>query len=264
LKNDLKDFYATYHDQIFDKRFNSPYPIRRKVHRDIYDSILKHIKPGMKVLDAGCGEGVLSILMAKKGAIVTGVDFSLPNIESAIEKAKKLDIEKGLLTFQVGDAENLPFDTNSFDCVVSNHVLEHLPDFDKGLQEIYRVTKKHAIIAVPTCLNPCSWALLGGDTYWKVSKRTIYAVPFGILRVLWALITRQIGVNEGYAGKKNLIHIFRFPWVSKQSIRKVGFNVVDYEAQSLAFPYINANLNNLRNSYFFRNLGIGTVYVLNK
>jgi ubiquinone/menaquinone biosynthesis C-methylase UbiE len=264
MGNDTKAFYASYHDEIFAKRYQSPYPIRRLTHQDIYESVLRHVPPGARVLDAGCGEGVLSILMRQRGALVTGVDYSAPNIEAARRYAEKAGLEGDGLTFLQGDAEHLPFEDDAFDLVVSNHVLEHLPDFRQGAREIRRVTKGPALIGVPTCLNPSAWALLGGDTYWRLSKRSIYAVPFGLLRVAGALLTRQEGVNEGYGGSKDNIHIFRFPWVVEAILKEAGFRELRQEAQSIRLPYLPASCTHLSDRSPFKHFGIGTLYAAHK
>ncbi|MBI5849148.1 MAG: class I SAM-dependent methyltransferase [Nitrospirae bacterium] len=181
----IKDFYVGYSDRILQKRYNSPFLLRRYVHRQIYAGTLQYIEPGQTVLDAGCGEGILSNLMAQRGATVTGVDISSPNTEAAKAISRRMLIEN-YPTFCVADAESLPFPDKSFDVVVSSHVLEHLPDFQRGLREIKRVMRRKAIISLPTCLNPCAWSLLGGDLYWKLTRRSIYGLPVGLWRVLWA------------------------------------------------------------------------------
>jgi|Deesub1362B_J571_1020462.scaffolds.fasta_scaffold00760_14 SAM-dependent methyltransferase len=231
----VKDFYKGYHDHIFDKRYNSPYWIRRYAHRKIYESILRYVHPGQKVLDVGCGEGVLSLLMAQKGAIVTGVDLSLPNVKAARCKA---DEAKLPIVFGVADAENLPFGDDSFDVVVSSHILEHLPNLVQGLRELYRVTRRMALIAMPTCLNPAAWALLGGDSYFKFSKRSLFAIPLGLIKTLAAAIQGKEGPDEGYAGKRELPHVWRFPWIMRRQIESVGFRIARFEAGPLIIPYL--------------------------
>ena len=163
-ENQIKDFYTGDSDKITEKRFNSPYKLRRYAHIAQYESVLAYVEPGMRVLDAGCGEGTLSIMIAKKGAIVTGCDISKPNIENAVNYAKENNLSN--INFVLGDAENLPFSDNEFDLVVSSHVLEHLPDFDKGLREVMRVSKKRAVVAIPTVLNPCSLVQVGGGWFY--------------------------------------------------------------------------------------------------
>lgn len=232
----IKRFYDRYHDRILDKRYNSSYWIRRHTHRQIFEQFLRHIEPGKKVLDVGCGEGVLSLLLAKqKEATVTGTDISFPNIVSARQLAREWDISA---KFVQADAENLPFPDNSFDVVISSHVLEHLPNLRQWLRELRRVTRSSALIAMPTCLNPSCWVLLGGDDYWKVSRRSVIALPLGLAKMLIALLRGDDGPNEGYAGNEQLPHVWRFPWVMRGQIEEAGFKVVRFEAGPLTIPYL--------------------------
>lgn len=233
----VKQFYSNYADRISEKRYNAPDPLRRYVHRQIYATTLKYIAPGQTVLDAGCGEGVLSVLMAQQGAVVTGMDISTPNIVAARRAADEMGLADQL-TFLEGDAENLEFPDRSFDVVVSSHVLEHLPDFQQGLSELRRVMRSRAVISLPTCLNPCAWCLLGGDVYWRLTKRSVYGLPVGIARVLWARLRRESGVDEGYSGRKNLPHVWRFPDVMHREIEAAGLKIEHFEAGTLAFPYL--------------------------
>lgn len=259
-----KAFYETHHDRIAEKRYQSKYPIRRAVHRDIYHSVLQWVPAGARVLDAGCGEGVLSCLLAQQGARVAAIDYSRPNIEAARARARTLGSPCDQIVFETGDAENLPFADGSFDCVVSNHVLEHIPDFRRGIAELHRVTARTAVVAVPTCLSPCSWALLGGDRYWRIGPRTPFAVPLGLLRVVRAWLAGEIGVDETYAGRRDNTHIFRFPSVVHAELLAAGFEVVAFEAQSLRLPYVAVDLSPMRGTRGFRQCGLGTVYLLNK
>jgi len=265
---DNKDFYSDYADNIIIKRFESPNKLRRYAHRQQYLAFLKYIKPGMKVLDAGCGEGVLAIMMSKAGAIVTACDISKPNIEVCQKYAKEEGVDN--INFLVADSEDLPFDDSIFDLVVSSHVLEHLPDFDKGLSELMRVTKKRALVAIPTIMNLCSLVQVGRGAFWYRGKRVFFSIPFGFLRMFLALILFREGVNEFYAGNKSLIHIFRFPWIMKKKIKKINFNLVKYEASTLCLPYFQflipliKFLDKYKDRKFFRNFGYGTTYVIEK
>ena len=264
---DIKKFYGGYADEIIEKRFQSPYALRRYSHIQQYESILRFVEKNMRVLDVGCGEGVLSVMMAKKGAIVTGCDLSKPNIEKCKLYAKESGISNS--EFIVGDAEKLPFDDSSFDLVVSSHVLEHLPDFDKGLSEVMRVTKKRAIVAIPTILNPCSWVQVGAGMFWLKGLRSFVALPVGLIKTLVSFVVGKEGVDETYAGQ-GVPHIFRFPRVMKQKIKKFGYNLIEYEASSICLPYFEFLLpvvnflDRWKNKRILRNLGYGTTFVIEK
>jgi 2-polyprenyl-3-methyl-5-hydroxy-6-metoxy-1,4-benzoquinol methylase len=267
----IKNKYSNYADKIWDKRFNSEYLIRRYMHRTEYYSILKYIPKGSTVLDAGCGEGVFSVLMAKKGINVRAFDISKPNIKTAEAIAK----EKGVadkIEFSVGDAENIPFEDNSFDYVVSLHVLEHLPDFQKGLLEIKRVMRKKAIIAVPTCLNLSAIVLLGKDSPWEMGFRSPFAFLIGLFKVIKNIFSE--GVNQNYIANQNTPHLWRYPWVFKKRLKEAGFKITKFEASTLCIPYLSylfpgtikviKFLDMYKDKFFLNNFGYGSFAVVTK
>ncbi len=265
--NHIKDFYRSHADTITEKRAESPYLLRRYVHNSQYASGLAHVSPGMKVLDAGCGEGTLSILMAQKGAHVTGVDISEPNIAACKAMAQRENIAD--INFFTADLETLPFNDNEFDLVVSSHVREHLPDFDKGLAEILRVSKKRIAAAIPTVLSPCAWVQVGGGWFYLKGIHSFAAFALGFCRMIWAFVLGKEGVNETYGGA-DVPHIFRFPWIMKKKIKRLGFKLVSYEADSLCLPYFTFLLPligwlNVRRAHWpWRNVGYGTLYIVEK
>lgn len=235
--NKTKEGYIEHADRIWDKRYNSPFLIRRYLHRTQYNTVLEYIEkmnPRPKLIfDYGCGEGVLSVLIAEKGFNIVAMDISEPNVKAArkISDARHLRTE-----FIIGDGENLPFKDKSFDLVVAPHVLEHLPDIEKGFREIQRITDK-AIIAVPTCLGLSSFSILGGDSPWIVTRKTLFAFPLGLLRVIKNI--GKEGVMEKYAGKDEFPHPWFYPWKFKRILEENGFKILKIEADSLCFPYIS-------------------------
>jgi len=111
-------------------------------------SLLKNELPsldGKNVLDIGWGDGVLSYMISKEGAQVSGIDYSDIAIEFAKEKTKDVTID-----FRQGSAYELPFEDNSFDAVVSSDVIEHLDDVPQYLSEINRVCKDDAKVVIST------------------------------------------------------------------------------------------------------------------
>lgn len=263
----IKDFYTHHADTITEKRARSPYPLRRFVHEAQYEAVLSYVKPGMRVLDAGCGEGNLSILMARLGATVVGVDISEPNIVASKAYAKAEDVEG--IDFHTADLEALPFKDGEFDLVVSSHVLEHLPHFDAGLSELVRVSKKRVVAAIPTALSVCSLVQVGRGWFYLKGLRSFLALPWGMCRTAVAFVTGSEGVNETYGGA-DVPHIFRFPWIMKKKVKKLGFHLVEYRADSLCLPYSNHFIplirwmNTHRGNWILRNCGYGTLYVVEK
>ncbi|MDD2902856.1 MAG: methyltransferase domain-containing protein [Syntrophales bacterium] len=100
------------------------------------------IHPGEAVLDIGCGAGLDTLLAAKMvgpEGRVAGLDATPGMIEKARAHAALLALPN--VTFQVGEAESLPFPDNDFDVIISNGVFNLTLDKEKALKESHRVLK---------------------------------------------------------------------------------------------------------------------------
>jgi ubiquinone/menaquinone biosynthesis C-methylase UbiE len=114
--------------------------------RSVAKNIIQHygIKPGMKILDVGCAKGFLvkDFILEDPRIEAFGLDIS----EYALLNCEPEVIGR----LHLGSAENLPFPTNSFDCVVSINTLHNLPRVGviKAISEIERVSKGRSFIQV--------------------------------------------------------------------------------------------------------------------
>ncbi len=97
----------------------------------------------LRILDVGCGAGFFSVLLAKEGYQVTGVDLTPDMVENARTLAEE---EKTDCEFFVMDAENLRFADESFDVVISRNLTWTLPDVKSAYREWVRVLKKGGIL----------------------------------------------------------------------------------------------------------------------
>ena len=97
----------------------------------------------LRILDVGCGAGFFSVLLAKEGYQVTGVDLTPDMVENARTLAAE---EKTDCEFLVMDAENLRFADESFDVVISRNLTWTLPDVKSAYREWVRVLKKGGIL----------------------------------------------------------------------------------------------------------------------
>ncbi len=98
------------------------------------------IEPGAHVLDLGSGAGTDSLVAAQmvgSTGSVTGIDMTPEMLEKAGAAAAAMGVEN--VTFIEADAERLPFDDHSFDVVISNGVIDLIPDKDAVFSEIFRV-----------------------------------------------------------------------------------------------------------------------------
>ena len=109
---------------------------------------LAGLKPGMKVLDVSSGRGTQSIFYAKEyGVHVTGVDISEEMVNSAAKNAKDEQVED-LVTFKLGDSQELPFEDNYFDAVINECAVGIPDDSQKVLDNMVRVAKNGAPIVI--------------------------------------------------------------------------------------------------------------------
>src|SRR5215217_2135525 len=103
---------------------------------------LGELLPGERVVDVGCGAGIDSLIAAKKvGAAghVIGVDMTPTMLEKARQAAEETALAN--VEFREGHAEELPVPDGWADVVISNGVLNLMPDKDAALEEMARVLK---------------------------------------------------------------------------------------------------------------------------
>jgi 2-polyprenyl-3-methyl-5-hydroxy-6-metoxy-1,4-benzoquinol methylase len=128
-------------------------------HRDKYRSeltdpaMLDAIGPpaGSVVLDAGCGEGYLSRILARSDAMVTGVDSSTKLIEAA--RTQNLT-DKLPISFDIANVDELPYQDNMFDLVVCNHLINDLHEPGKAISEFARILRSGGRLII-LMLHPC-------------------------------------------------------------------------------------------------------------
>ncbi len=101
---------------------------------------LGRLEPGEDVLDLGSGAGTDSLvaaLMVGSAGSVTGIDMTPEMLENARKGAAALGLSN--VAFVEGEVEQLPFADRSFDVVISNGVIDLVPDKDAVFGELFRV-----------------------------------------------------------------------------------------------------------------------------
>jgi ubiquinone/menaquinone biosynthesis C-methylase UbiE len=151
--NKYKTRGADYHYKQIEKynfkEFNSFVYARYQKQVDLLENILRNRKSkknNLKILDVGCGDGVLINLIRKKTKHKLeyfGVDLS----EEALNIAKNKNPEA---EFKKTDVYNLKYKKNYFDFVISSDVIEHVKDQRGMLLEIRRVLKKEGVAIIGT------------------------------------------------------------------------------------------------------------------
>jgi len=132
--------------------------------------------PGEKILDVGCGTGSMTAALAERGdhAAIVGIDVSEPYVEFA--RARNADPR---ITFDVGDASQLPYATGQFDRAVCQLVLMFLPDPHPAVAEMRRVVRPGGIVAA------CTWDAFGGQPHMRMLWDTASALGFDRMRSLF-------------------------------------------------------------------------------
>jgi SAM-dependent methyltransferase len=122
------------------------------------------VQAGASVLDVGCGTGSLSATLARitKVSTIVGIDPSAPFVEYA--RTRNTDPR---VTFQVGDAQALPYDAASFDAALALLAINFIPDANKAASEMRRVTCSGGAVATAMWDNTGRNELM--RTFWDAA-----------------------------------------------------------------------------------------------
>lgn len=156
--------------------------------RSVAQKLADHYKlrPGQKVLDVGCGMAHLlyELTQVVPGVVVDGIDIS----EYALEHAK--EEVRGRLRY--GLAQEIPFDDDTFDLVISLATLHNLKVYDlkKAVQEIERVGKGSSYIMVESFRNDREEVNM---LYWQLTCASYYSVDE------WEWLYREWGYTGDYS-----------------------------------------------------------------
>ncbi len=119
----------------------------------VTDQVAEHLVsvvapgPGRDVLDLCCGQGYLTSRLTETGATVGGLDFSSTMLQRAARAAPAARLRQG-------DAQDLPYGEASFDAVVCNFGIMHIPDQPRALSEVRRVLRPEGIFAFSCWVGP--------------------------------------------------------------------------------------------------------------
>ncbi len=112
------------------------------------DFMIVHLKPGMRLLDVGCGTGSITVGLAgyiSPGDVI-GIDSGEAEINTAVESAKDLGLIN--VKFQIADPTSLPFVENEFDAVFAGSAIEFIPDATAAIDQIARVLKPGGVVGL--------------------------------------------------------------------------------------------------------------------
>lgn len=173
-------FYESFASD-FDSRMNM-YDTNKRINV-IFNELLVEDITERKLLDAGCGTGWFSKAAVERGAIVTSMDIGENLLEQVSRKCNSQRV--------VGSILNIPFPDETFDIVMSSEVIEHVPDPDKAIVELFRVLKKGGTLILTTPNKSWYFAIWIANTFklrpyqglenwtgWWEMKRKLKAIGF--------------------------------------------------------------------------------------
>jgi 2-polyprenyl-6-hydroxyphenyl methylase/3-demethylubiquinone-9 3-methyltransferase len=150
------------------------------IHLNIKDNATQPLK-GLRILDVGCGGGLLCEPLARLGANVTGIDPVKENIIVAKMHAKEMGLK---ITYLDCAVEDLPSDTSLFDVVIASEIIEHVDHPDAFLEACavrlvpqggivvttFNRTFKSYLLGIVAAEYVLRWAPLGTHTWEKFMK----------------------------------------------------------------------------------------------
>jgi ubiquinone/menaquinone biosynthesis C-methylase UbiE len=198
-----------FHDhecRYYDERFAIVHDERtaRQALRDVESLLGRRLRPGERVLDAGCGTGYLAagLRRARPDVFVAGADLS----EGMLANARAVGAE----ALVQADAGRLPFAATSFDLVVARGVLHHLPDVAAALREWRRVLRpggavvlvseptptveRHGAVLVRGLLAALRRPLTAEEDFWEVASMAANLHVFTPDQL--AALARQAGYGD--------------------------------------------------------------------
>jgi demethylmenaquinone methyltransferase/2-methoxy-6-polyprenyl-1,4-benzoquinol methylase len=180
--NDLFAAVARRYDLLNDLQ---SFGLHRRWKRRVVE--LAAVQPGHRALDLCCGTGDIAFALARRGAEVTGLDFSPAMLEIAeARQQRNFKSQISNLKFIQGDAQQIPFPDASFDIVTVGYGLRNLTSWENGLDEMHRVARPGARLVVLDFGKPA-------NALWR-------AIYFGHLRCSVPLIGRLFcGNADAYA-----------------------------------------------------------------
>jgi len=171
-----------------------------------YESVFREVAEfqPQRILEVGCGRGEFAIFLRRQfpDADIAGIDFSEAAIQIAAERSEKGEAN---VNFIRADAENLPFDDETYDLVISCECMEHVHDPEKMARELSRIARLGAKICLTT-ENYLNGMMVARFHSW--------------------LIGRPFNSGSGVQPRENLI----FFWNVKRWLEKAGLSVERMES----------------------------------
>ena len=198
-----------------------------------------------KVLEIGCGLGSHASLLSENCKTYTGIDITDYSIEYSKKRFEIMKIKNG--NFILADAENLPFENESFDYVWSWGVIHHSFNIEKIILEIHRVLKKKGKSTI-MIYNKNSIRY-----YWYGIYQGIFKLKFLKYKSLYDInMSYTDGYLAGHYTAKDIFSLFNLFSLEKQIVCDSGIPSIGFgwHRFSLIFPKLTKKINTFLNNKF--------------
>ncbi len=176
-----------------------------------------------KILDVGCGFGRESILLAKRGALVTAIDIS----HKSIQLAKKMASDEGVdnVDFKVLKVEDLTYE-NEFDVVYCRGSLHHFYDVESVVNTLYKSLKKNGIMIAqePKSENPIA---IIGRKFFNPSTPTEHPFQIGELKNIFFKIFGNVHTEYFNLISPLCLTFGQIKFLDSKRLKNVSFKILD-------------------------------------
>lgn len=192
-----------------EKLYNSRNPLVRFVCNQRLKKIIKIIpkKEGLKILDAGCGEGQLLLKLSKvreRKRELYGADITPVAVESAKEKV-------GGVNFSLQNLKNLNYEDGFFNVVICTEVIEHITDYHEAIKELKRVLKRGGLLIITFPNEPL--AIFFRAIFFRksmIEDHINWFSPNKMMRIVGLKLKDKINIPFPIFDFISLIHIMVF------------------------------------------------------
>jgi ubiquinone/menaquinone biosynthesis C-methylase UbiE len=191
--------------------------------------LLELIEPtaGLRVLDAGCGDGALATALVRLGAKVTGVDADPHMLAAARARAAAMGLP---VTFLEGDVRALPFPDASFDVVVAVTVLCFVRDAQRAVHEMARVLKPDGRMVIGELGRWSLWAAirrikgwLGSATWRSATSRTAHELEHLVANAGLEVVATRAAIFYPPCGLAAALLAPCDPWLGRHTTMGAAF-----------------------------------------
>jgi demethylmenaquinone methyltransferase/2-methoxy-6-polyprenyl-1,4-benzoquinol methylase len=179
-------------------------------------------RPGQRILDVATGTGLVARRLARRGAIVVGLDQSEDMLAGARARVAKHPDLADRITFLRGEAEHLPFADGEFDALAFTYLLRYVDDPAATMRELARVVKPGGRIGMVEFGVPSAPAL---RALWRVQTRLVLPGAGRLVSPAWYEVGRFLGPNieQFHAREADLERLWREAGIDQVHTRNMSF-----------------------------------------